>query len=306
MNDANSSILADKIKHLSQMVSQRQSKPGDLVTDIPGLELHRREVVQRPANCFNKPILALTVQGAKRTIIGAQEYRYGAGNCLLAGIDMPTMSYQTEASAEEPYLVISLKLDSHLTSVLSAKLPAKNSHVVSAGATVLAADEELIDAFIRLLDLLDKPEQISLLAPVIIQEIHLTLLLGPHGDVLRAINTQGTHSFQVMQTIHWLREHHTEELDIEALAEQVHMAPSTFRKYFKAITSMSPTEYLQYLRLYEAQRLMLELKLDVTTASYQVGYESLSQFNREYKRLFGEAPMRNVQQLLAQQGEDAS
>lgn len=283
---------------LKQMLLQRMREPGDYPTTIPGLVLHRRDETNIPESCFNRPILALTIQGAKRTVVGTEEYRYGEGNCLLAGVDMPNMSYLTEASPEKPYLVISLDLDSHLTTQLAAQLPSSDTQGGPVKASAAApTDPEVLKAFLRMVELLDKPEQIPTLAPIMLREVHLLLLLGPQGELLRAINTHGTQNNQVFQGINWLRDNFKEPLDVDELAKRVNMAPPTFRKHFKAVTTMSPTQYLKHMRLYEAQRLMLENRIDATSAGHAVGYESLTQFNREYKRLFGDPPQRNVSQL---------
>lgn len=287
---------------LTEMLLQRMPKPGHYPTPIPGFVLHRRDIPNRPENCFNRPILATTVQGSKRTVVGNVEYRYGAGHSLLAGVDLPSMSYLTDASPEKPYLVVSLDLDSHLILQLTAQmaeqhLPAESPKPALGGTTVIPTELEVLKAFLRLVELLDKEEQIPVLAPIILREIHLRLLLGPAGSVLRSINTQGTKSNYIFSGVNWLREHFKEPLDVDALARQVNMAPPTFRKHFKVLTSMSPTQYHKSLRLYEAQRLMLEDREDATSAAYVVGYESLTQFNREYKRLFGAPPMQSVKQL---------
>lgn len=332
---------------LTKILLRRMPEPGHYPTDIPGLVLHRRDIPNQPENCFNKPILAVTVQGSKRTVVGTQEYRYGAGHCLLAGVDMPSMSYLIDVSPEKPYLVMSLDLDSRLISQLTAQLTTQitaqsqaqtmhagqpkitadkqinsqahsqttmqansqaNRHAGSgcnessptpphSGTAVTPTDPDVLKAFHRLVLLLDKPEQIPVLAPIIVSEIHLLLLLGPAGNLLKAINTQGNRSNQVLCGINLLRETFKSPLDVEGLAKAVHMAPPTFRKHFKAVTTMNPTQYHKRLRLYEAQRLMLEDHKDVSNASLAVGYESLSQFNREYKRLFGEPPARSVSRL---------
>jgi AraC-like DNA-binding protein len=208
------------------------------------------------------------------------------------------MSYLTEASPEKPYLVISLDLDIHLTTQLVAQIPP--SKVLGGsfkGSAVSPTDPEVLKAFLRLVELLDKPEQIPILSPIILREVHLLLLLGSQGNLLRAVNTYGTQSNHVFQSINWLRENFQKPLDVDELAKRVNMAPPTFRRHFKIVTSMSPTQYHKHLRLYEAQRLMLENNEGATSASYAVGYESLTQFNREYKRLFGDAPQRNMAQL---------
>lgn len=286
---------------LKKLLLHHMPEPGDYPCPVPGLVLHRRDTPNKPENCFNRPILAVTVQGAKRTVVGNEEYRYGAGSCLLAGVDMPTLSYLTQASPENPYLVLSLDLDSHLTAQLSAQMPpALNSETSPKGTAVAPTDPEILKAFLRLVEMLDKPEQTAALAPLVVQEIHLRLLLGPLGELLKSINTQGTRSNQVLYGINWLRDNFRQALNVDGLARRVNMAPPTFRKHFKAVTSMSPTQYHKHLRLYEAQRLMLENHKDATSAGYAVGYESLAQFSREYKRLFGQPPAKNVSQLEKQ------
>lgn len=288
----------DAVEQLKQLVVQHTATPGDVNTPVAGLVLHRRDHPNKPENCFTCPIVALTLQGQKRTMVGSEEYRYGAGYSLLAGIDLPTMSYTTHATPEEPYLVISLELDLQLISQLTIQMPKDiPSDEMHQGAAVIKTPPEQIHAFTRLLKLLDTPEQIPVLGPVILKEIHLQLLLGEQGGLLRALNTQGTRSNQVMNSINWLRENYRAPLDVDELASHAFLATSTYRKHFKEITTMSPTEYHKHLRLYEAQRLMLEEDQDATTAGYAVGYESLSQFSREYKRLFGEPPQRSVSQL---------
>lgn len=286
---------------LRALLLQRMPEPGDYPTQVPGFVLHRRDVPHKPENCFNRPILAITVQGAKRTVVGNEEYRYGEGYCLLAGVDMPSMSYITDASPDKPYLVMSLDLDSHLTAQLAAQLPVqKNAPRTESlkGSAVNPTEPELLGAFLRLVEILDTAERIPVLAPIILREIHLRLLLGAQGELLKAINTQGTQSNQVFQSINWMRDNIREPLSVDELARRMHMAPSTFRKHFKLVTSMSPTSYYKHLQLYEAQRLMLEDNVDATHAAYAIGYESLTQFNREYKRLFGAPPARNVRELL--------
>jgi len=282
---------------LASELLNRMPESGSYSTSIPGLTLHRREVPNKPETCFNSPILAMTVQGSKRTVVGNKEFRYGAGYSLLAGIDMPNMSYLTEASPQKPYLVITLNLDNHVTSLLAAQLPSNTYRRVENGAVVMKTEPELVNAFNRLIELLDKPDQLPLLAPLIIKEIHLHLLMGPHGDVLKSINTQGTQSHKLLETIHWMRNNFKHPLNVESLSSMANMASSTFRKHFKTITTMSPTEYHKQLRLFEAQRLMLEEGRDISEACHNVGYKALTQFNREYKKLFGDSPRKNVVSL---------
>lgn len=272
------------------------TEEGDYPLSVPNVTLHRRHNTHTPENCFYKPIVGLTLQGAKRTVIGNREYRYGAGNCIVTGVDMPSINYITDASAERPYLVVSLYLDLHLVSQLAPQVPARAGNA-DGNSVVAPTDPEVLGAFLRLVELEEKPEQIPVLAPLIVREIHFRLLTGPQGNLLRAIGTHGTQSNRIAQAINWIRNNFKNDLEVEILAGQVHMSPPTFRKHFKLVTSMSPTEYHKRLRLYEAQRLMLEENSDAINACYAVGYESAGQFNREYKRLFGDPPQRNVSRL---------
>lgn len=272
------------------------AEEGDYPLTVPNVTLHRRHNTHTPENCFYRPIVGLTLQGAKRTVIGNREYRYGAGNCIVTGVDMPSINYITDASAERPYLVVSLYLDIHLVSQLAPQVPARAGNA-DGNSVVAPTDPEVLGAFLRLVELEEKPEQIPVLAPLIVREIHFRLLTGPQGNLLRAISTHGTQSNRIAQAINWIRNNFKNDLEVESLAGQVHMSPPSFRKHFKLVTSMSPTEYHKRLRLYEAQRLMLEENSDAINACYAVGYESAGQFNREYKRLFGDPPQRNVSRL---------
>ncbi|MDW6003258.1 AraC family transcriptional regulator [Vibrio mangrovi] len=296
---ATQDTMSAGFEQLREQLLQRMPEPGNYPTPVSSVMLCRRNKSHQPENCFNKPILAMTVQGSKRTVVGNEVHHYTVGQALLAGIDMPSMSYQLDATPEHPYLVISLELDMHLISLLSAQLPKSTPTQIGKGAVIIDVEPELRHSFSRLVDLFDKPEQVPVLAPVILQEIYLQLLLGPHGNFLKSINTQGTHGHQISQAIHWLRSNFHQPLNVDELAAMTHMASSTFRKHFKGVTTMSPTEYHKHLRLYEAQRLMLEDHQDASTAGYSVGYESPTQFNREYKRLFGEPPQRNISRLMS-------
>lgn len=284
-----SALLREKFQHYLR-------EEGDYPLAIPNVTLHRRHETNVPENCFYKPIVGLTLQGTKRTVIGSQEYRYGANNCIVTGVDMPSINYITDASPERPYMVISLYLDIQLITQLASQIPVKHANVTG-NSVISPSDPEVLKAFLRLVELEEKPEQIPVLSPLILREIHFRLLAGPQGGLLRTISTLGTQSNRIAQAINWIRNNFKDPLEVDSLAGKVHMSLPNFRKHFKLLTSMSPTEYHKRLRLYEAQRLMLEESSDAVNASYAVGYESPNQFNREYKRLFGDPPQRNVSQL---------
>lgn len=299
LSDERRAQLALINNQLLEKVLPRTPGPGDFPTAIPGLTLHRRDETDRAENCFHRPIFAVTLQGAKRTVVGTREYRYGAFECLLSGVDMPSVNHITEASPEKPYLVVSVELDNHLTTQLASEMPSppKAGAGDYRGTAVGPVVPEILDALLRLTELLDNPEQIPVLAPMFMREIHYRLLTGPQGEHLRLINTLGTQSNRIFKAITRLREQFREHLELDDLAGNVNMAPSTFRRYFRNITTMSPLQYQKQMRLHEAQRLMLVENSDALHAGYAVGYESPTQFHREYKRLFGEPPQANVSRL---------
>ena len=167
------------------------------------------------------------------------------------------------------------------------------------GISVADVTDNILNAFSRLIDLVDTPDDIDTIAPMIVKEIHYRILKGPIGNSLKAINIYGSKSGRIMQAIQYLKAHYTESIKIDDLASMVNMAPSTFNRYFRTITTLSPLQYQKRLRLYEAQRLMLMEDFNATTACFEVGYNSLHQFNREYKKVFGEPPYNNVKKIIS-------
>lgn len=258
--------------------------------------MSRRESDDHVENCFYRPSVGLVVQGSKRSIVGADEYSYGENQCLVVSVDMPSSFLVSGASHEYPFLAISLDLDRYLIARLVTELPTvpDTGGTSCKGVAVTDVSLDLLNAFLRLVELLEKPEEISFLAPVIIQEIHYRLLLGPLGNNLRRFSTLGTRSNQIAQAVAWLRDNYKEPLHVAMLARRVNMGTSTFHRHFKEVTSLSPLQYHKRLRLYEAQRLMLTEDADAVSAGFAVGYASPTQFNREYKRMFGEPPRRDV------------
>lgn len=267
-----------------------------LETSIPGLALTRHDENTSAIRCFYTPMIALVVQGFKRSMIGDHEANYGELHCVTVGIDMPGVFHITDASPQAPFLSLSVKLDRRIITQLITEVPS----IVTAQegeVTPIVVDEagkDLLQVFSRLVELLDTPSRIPVLAPMIIREIHYYLLCGSQGKCLRLFNTNGTQANQIAQAISWLRENYTSPLRMEELARYVNMAPSTFNRHFKEVTSLSPLQFQKRLRLYEAERLMLLEGKDAGTAALMVGYESGSQFNREYKRQFGAPPRKDI------------
>jgi transcriptional regulator GlxA family with amidase domain len=203
-----------------------------------------------------------------------------------------------------------LDLDASVFSELLAQIPSpktsalydKPSPFYQQGMAVVDVDPYILDAFLRLTELIkpqvNSSEEQAVLAPLIIRELHYRLLQGPLGSQLRMIHTRGSQSYRIVQAVHWLKDNYKKPLHVNDLAKMVDMAPSTFRKYFLRLTTMSPLQYQKQLRLHEAQHVMLSAGVDVAHAAYSVGYESLTQFNREYKRMFGEPPGKHIKRLL--------
>lgn len=269
-----------------------------LETPIPGLVLSRYNENISAIRCFYNPMVALVVQGFKRSMIGDHEANYGELHCVTVGIDMPGVFHITDASSQAPFLSLSIKLDRRIITQLIMEDPsivtAQEGEVPP--VVVDKAGKDLLQAFSRLVELLDTPSRIPVLAPLILREIHYYLLCGSQGKCLRLFNTNGTQANQIADAISWLREHYTDSLNMEDVARRVNMASSTFNRHFKQVTSLSPLQFQKRLRLYEAERLMLMEGKDAGTAALMVGYESGSQFNREYKRQFGAPPRRDVTQ----------
>ncbi len=289
--DKRNAILKDKLLKRLPEQSRLESK-------ISGLVLSRYDQETSAKKCFYSPLVALVVQGFKRSMIGNQEANYGEHHCVVVGVDMPGIFHITHASPQNPFLSLSVKLDKHIIAQLMAEMPSiVTPQANPANPVVISkASEELLEAFIRLVDLLDTPSRIPVFAPMIFREIHFHLLAGSQGGCLRLFSTGGTQASRVAQALSWLRENYTRPLHVEDLARQVNMAPSTFNRHFKQVTSLSPLQFQKRLRLYEAERLMLLEGKDASTAAIMVGYESGSQFNREYKRQFGAPPRRDVAQ----------
>ena len=294
MNDTTRAMeLADSLR---EKLLQWLPEPSRRETPVPGLALTRYDEQTPAMRCFYTPMVALVIQGFKRSMIGDHEANYGKNHCVVVGVDMPGVFHVTEASSQAPFLSLSVRLDRRIISRLIAEAPA----IVTENAApprpivVSEASEELLEAFRRLVNLLDTPSRIAVLAPLILREIHFYLLSGSQGGCLRLFNTQGTQANTIARAVSWLRENYALPFRMEELARRVNMAPSTFNRHFRQVTSLSPLQFQKRLRLYEAERLMLQEGKDAGTAALMVGYESASQFNREYKRQFGDPPRRDV------------
>lgn len=287
-------------EQLKQKLLRFATSSGKFATAIDGLMVTRFNQPHDDDSCFYAPSIGLLVQGDKQSLIGETTLHYGAYQCLVNGVDVPSVSKVFNVSSDVPFLAISLLIDRELATELSTELAATVPIAANddyLGVSVAQANVDLVDAFSRLMDVLDTPDYIPILAPILIQEIHYHILSGPQADALRKIATKGSHSNQIAEAITWLKENYAKAIAIDTLAHKVKMASTSFHRHFKQVTSMSPLQFQKSLRLYEAQRLMLTEGKDANTASFTVGYESPTQFNRDYKKMFGEPPLRNIQKL---------
>jgi len=286
---------------LARAVQRIATAPGDHRTALPELTVHRRNRPSQPVHCIYSLGMAVTVQGSKHVLLGEKDLSYGPGQSLLTTIDLPVSYHITRASLVEPYLGIMLKFDMTLIAQVASKIedvrPGKTG--VSESIWIQRLDPPILDAFYRLLLVLDEPALIPQLAPLIQQEIILRLLSGPHASHLwRLVNATGP-TQQIAKAVAWIRQHFAEEMRVDELSKHANMSPTTFRQHFRAITSMSPVQFQKLLRLQEARQLMMDQHMTAGAASAVVGYESTSQFNREYRRLFGAPPQHDIRRMLS-------
>lgn len=287
----------DPFREMASIIARFASSDGEYTTTISSLFFNRRSSPTQPIHAAQWPCFALVVQGAKSLKLGSEVYRYGVGDYLVVSLDLPVASHVTEASAELPHLGLGMSISPDRLKEVLGRISFTSSTLAVddlRGVAVNIAPPELLDAAVRLLRLLDRPEDIAGMAPLIEQEIIYRLLTGPLGPRLLQIATMETPSNKVAKAIAWLRQNFTQALRMEELAERVGMSVSSLHHHFKAVTAMTPMQYQKQLRLHEARRLMLVERLDVGTAGYNVGYQSPSQFSREYSRLYGLSPLRDV------------
>ena len=294
-------ILLEMRHSLAQRIHAITAKAGEHATAIPELLLYHRTT---PTPCYRasyEPSLSVFVQGRKRIILGGTEYVCDASSFLLSSIDVPAQSQIVEASDKTPLLVMFIRFDMPtVREVLSRDdIPEARSSSQRQGLAVGETTAGLLSACHRLLDLLQDPEDIPFLSPLIQREMIYRLLKTPQADRLRAIATSGDLSQRTARAIAWLRANYAKPLHIQELADAARMGVSTLHHQFRSLTAMSPLQYQKLLRLQTARQRMLMDGLDATSAAYEVGYESVSQFSREYSRCFGQPPIRDIKGLKA-------
>jgi len=290
-----SQALIDAILHYSQ----QQTGESPYCTAIDGLILLRSDDERPPTPLLFKPALCLVAQGRKWALFGEKRLDYAAGQSMVVSVEMPALGRIAEASADEPYLGLVLELDPdmlrEMVELLAFDLSADST--VGSGAFVMQTGQAIEDCALRLVRLLANSQAAAILAASIKREICYWLLTGPYGREIAKMVLSQSYSHRMLQAVHYLRDHFQQQIRIDTLAERAQMSASAFHRQFKALTAMTPLQYQKQLRLLEARRLMVAEGASVEGAAFQVGYESASQFSREYVRMFAAPPRRDVASL---------
>jgi AraC-like DNA-binding protein len=281
---------------LARKIADRAVAEGDTSTEIPGLMLYRRSAPTACASAAYEPSLVVFLQGQKRINVGKTTYLCDGSNFLLTSVDLPVVSQVIAATEKEPMLGLLLRLEMpRVREILSQQEFHPREESADARAMAVGVTSvELLDACTRLVGLLDTPQDIPFLSGLIQGEIIYRLLRSPQGKHLRAIATLGEQSHRTAKAVEWLRVNYARPLRVEELATMARMGVSTLHHQFRSLTAMSPLQYQKQLRLHVARERMLNEGLDAASAAFEVGYESASQFNREYSRFFGQPPMRDI------------
>lgn len=287
-------LVIEKTKSLARKVDGLIQNE-DFQTDISGFSLHRR-VNKQSIHCIYDLGLGVILQGEKQVLIGNEIFSYGRGQTMLTTIDLPAVSRVTQASYTEPFLGMMLKLDIDLITKIAGNMD--NIHIASniPSFSIEQMDVGLIEALDRLVDLVEDPSLIPQIAPLIQHEIIVRLLLEKHGDYLRNLIKISVSEKNIFKVISWLRNNFLNDVSVDEIAEQANMTSATFRNHFREITRMTPLQYQKQLRLQEARKLMLMQSIEVRRVAESVGYESQSQFTREYVRLFGITPQKDIKE----------
>ncbi|MDQ2078674.1 AraC family transcriptional regulator [Xanthobacteraceae bacterium Astr-EGSB] len=268
-------------------------------TAVPNLFLIRSSRPTDPLHGLQQPAVCIVAQGRKQVMAGRAVLAYDAAHYLVAAVEVPIVGQILEASVAKPYLCLRLDLDPAAIAALMMEAPVRgdDGSVPGPSLAISRVTPPLLDAAVRLMRLLESPQDIAVLAPLAEREILYRLLMGEQAARLRQIAIAESRTQQVARAIAWIKENFRAPFSMEALAAHAHMSPSTLHMHFKAVTAMSPLQYQKQIRLQEARRLILSQSLDAAVAGHNVGYDSPSQFSREYKRLFGAPPARDIARL---------
>ncbi|WP_231592432.1 AraC family transcriptional regulator [Pelagovum pacificum] len=264
---------------------------------LPRLHLYRIDNPTDAAGLIYEPVVCLVLQGRKRTFIGDSVFSYGPGECMVVVAEVTAMGQVCEATPEEPFLSLNLLLDPAIISALLLDVNELPNNPLESGYNVSTAAPSMLEAWRRLADLLDRTEEAPVMAPHLERELMLRLLMGRQGSLLRQIASVDSRLSHIRRAMAWIRQFHSEKLSVSAMAAVAGMSVSVFHRRFKTVTGVSPLQYQKQLRLHEARRRLVSEQAEAAAVAYAVGYESSSQFSREYKRLFGAPPRRDAEAL---------
>ncbi|MEO9337139.1 AraC family transcriptional regulator [Mesorhizobium sp. SB112] len=286
-------MTQDLLNTVRRYAEAHADEMGVAQTPIPCLTIIRETAPTTLQYAITRPLVALVLQGSKRVMTGSRTFSFSAGESLLITADVPTASQITQASLNAPYLALVVDLDYALIERLVVEM-GFTPFAVDTPVRVDPTEAEVTDAALRLLRLLDRPASLPILQSQLTRELHFWLLSGRHGGAIRALGVLDSHAQRITRAVAIIRERFVEPLRIETLAEAARMSVSSFHEHFRAITSLSPLQFQKQLRLIEARRLMLAEGAMISNAAYAVGYESIPQFTREYGRMFGLPPARDI------------
>jgi AraC-like DNA-binding protein len=288
-------VATHELARLVAAIERHTPPDGVCDTAVPGLLLARQLAPTDPIALVVDPSLCIVAQGAKEVFLAGETYRYDPAHSLLVSVDLPVSARVVEASHARPCLAVRLSFDLAVVGELLADCPdAPPPGPLARGIDVRPVEPQLLDAVGRLVALLDAPRDIAALAPLVLREVTYRVLTGPQGPRLLQIAAAGAPAQRIARAVRRLKDHFADPLRVESLAREARMSLSGFHQHFKAVTGLSPLQYQKQLRLQEARRLMLGEGLDAAEAAFRVGYESPSQFSREYRRMFGAPPRRDV------------
>lgn len=285
------------VSELARQIARHTPMDGAHKTEIPELCFRRASQESEPTHTVNMPSLYMIAQGSKTATLAGESFLFDSGKCMVTSVHLPVIGKITHASPQMPYLSLELTLSPDVILDINKKSSTQKRGETGRGILVNPSTPPLLDAILRLVNLLDTPTDIEMLAPLIIREIFYRVLQGEQGELIRQFAVIGSYAQGISNAIHLINRDYSKPLVIEELAKKVSMSPTSLHKHFKRVTGMSPLQYQKIIRLQTARRLMLTEGLDAATAGFRVGYESPSQFNREYARLFGRPPMRDINHL---------
>lgn len=285
--------MEQKLEELRALTSKAENRRTD--TGIPRVAMVQGEIPEHQLAAVYDPMVNLILTGSKTMTVGERTFHYDPATYFVMSVELPAVGSVHPAATGEPYLAVSLTLDPVIVAALIRDLPQQVcSNLFRSGFSVAPVNEDFLDAWLRMLRLMERPDEISVLSPVYEREILFRVLQGPLGWMLRDIASPDTALSRISVAINWIRRNFAQTIRVEALAEMAALSVSAFHRHFKAVTALSPLQYQKRVRLLHARSLLISGQGNATSVSYGVGYESPNQFSREYARLFGLPPSKDL------------